>query len=91
MLLVCITSKTHSQQCNCTISQVSTNTVTPCRETIGTVIHVKSVQEFQSAINQANTKGGNLSILIEDGTYHVATSASHPYITASKMVIRSAS
>ncbi|MEO6693440.1 MAG: T9SS type A sorting domain-containing protein [Saprospiraceae bacterium] len=91
MLIVCITCKTHSQQCNCTISQVSTNTVTPCRETIGTVIRVKSVQEFQSAINQANTKGGNMSILIEDGIYHVATSASHPYITASKMVIRSAS
>ena len=89
--IICINYKTHSQQCNCTISQVSSNNVTPCIETIGTIIQVKSVQEFQNAINLANTKGGNMSILIEDGIYHVATSTSHPYITASKIVIRSAS
>jgi len=80
-----------AQNCNCTISQVQNNTVTPCNLTIGTVVTVNSVSAFKNAINQANTNGGNMTILIENGTYQIASATSYPYITGSNVVIRSLS
>ncbi len=80
-----------AQNCNCTISQVETNTVASCNLTIGTVVTVNSVSSLQNAINQANSNGGNMTILIADGTYQIASTSSYPYITASNVVFRSLS
>lgn len=92
MILLCsILNITIAQNCNCTISQIENNTVAPCDLTIGTIVNVNSVQQFKNAISQANNNGGNMTILIADGTYEVASTASYPYLTASNVVIRSAS
>ena len=80
-----------AQNCNCTIDQVQNNSVQPCDYVIGTVVTVSSVSQVWDAINQANSSGGNMTILIEDGIYQVATAASFPYITASNIVIKSVS
>ena len=80
-----------SQDCNCTVEQVQDNTVTPCSITIGTVETVSSVTAIRTAINNANNGGGNRTILIEDGTYEIASTTSFPYITASNVVFRSVS
>jgi len=88
LLSFCITQ---SQNCECNISEVLNNTVTPCALTIGTVVNVSSASEFQNAINTANSTGGDMTILIADGTYQIASTAQYPYITASNLVIRSAS
>lgn len=77
--------------CACNIAEVETNTVSPCDYTIGDVTTVATVSEFRAAISQANSSGGNMTILIEDGVYEVATTSSYPYITASNLVIRSLS
>jgi len=77
-----------AQNCGCTISQIENNTVAPCDITIGMVVTVSSVAEFTNAISQANNSGGNITILITDGTYQVAGNNS---LTASNMVIRSVS
>ena len=53
-------------------------------------MNVNSVSSFQNAISQANN-GGNVTILIADGTYQVASTASYPYLTGSNVVIRSLS
>lgn len=84
-------STIQSQDCECNISEVLANTVAPCTEIIGTVVNVKTSSEFRNAIRTANSTGGNMTILIADGTYQVASSSGYPYITASNMVIRSAS
>ena len=49
------------------------------------------MNELKAAISQANTLGGNSTILIADGTYQIASPAWYPYITASNMVFRSLS
>lgn len=79
------------QDCGCTIAEVESNTVAPCQTTIGTVVNVSTESEFRAAIAEANQTGGNMTILIADGTYAVASTASYPYITASNLIIRSAS
>lgn len=84
-------SSLNAQDCNCTIAQVLDNIVTPCTTTIGTEILVTSESEFANAISTVNSSGGNMTILIADGTYQVASTASYPYITASNLVIRSQS
>lgn len=81
----------HAQDCSCTIKQVETNTVEPCDFTVGTIVQVASTSELKNAISQANNNGGNMTILIEDGTYPIATTSWYPYITASNIVFRSAS
>src|SRR5688572_2334842 len=86
-----LASSTYAQTCTCTVAEVNSNSVAPCNIVIGDVVTVNSASSFRDAINQANANGGNMTILIEDGTYHVATTASYPYITASNLVIRSAS
>jgi len=91
LLLFSINQKILAQNCNCTITEVENNTVTPCDLVIGNTITVSSASEFHNAINQANANGGNMTILITDGTYHVATTSNYPYITASNLVIRSLS
>ncbi len=58
---------------------------------IGTEVIVSTVTELKNAINQANNQGGNMTILIEDGTYQIASTSWYPYITASNIVIRSRS
>lgn len=80
-----------AQECNCTVTDVENNTVAPCTIVVGSVDTVSTVLEFRSAINSANASGGNKTILIENGTYQVASTTSYPYITASNLVIRSLS
>ena len=77
--------------CSCTIAEVEDNAVSPCNYTIGTTVTVATASEFRAAISLANSSGGNMTILIEDGSYEVATISSYPYITASNLVIRSLS
>lgn len=80
-----------AQDCSCTIQEVQNNSVESCTYTIGNTITVNTAQAFRNAINQANANGGNMTILIEDGVYAIASSTSYPYITANNLVIRSAS
>ncbi len=80
-----------AQDCDCLISEVENNTVKSCNYSIGTEVIVGSVAEFKNAVRQANQTGGNMTILIEDGTYQVATPVSYPYVTASNVVFRSLS
>ena len=58
---------------------------------IGTEVIVSTVPELQNAITQANSQGGNMTILIEDGTYQIASASWYPYITAGNIIIRSRS
>jgi len=80
-----------AQICDCTISEVENNTVVPCTTIIGTVDTVYTTNELKTAITQANNIGGNMTILIADGTYQIASPSWYPYITASNMVFRSLS
>jgi hypothetical protein len=91
LVSILITSFLISQNCDCLISQVENNTVTPCDYTVGTVVNVTNEAEFISAVNQANNDGGNLTILIADGTYQIASTSWYPYITANNVVFRSLS
>jgi len=79
------------QSCGCTIEEVTSNMVTPCDTIIGDVVNVSSVSQFYSALGQAQSQGGNMTILIEDGTYPLASTSQYPYITVGNLVIRSAS
>ena len=79
-----------AQVCNCTLQQVESNTVASCDVTIGEVITVSTTQELRDAIIQANN-GGNLTVLIEDGVYPIASTSWYPYITGSNLVFRSIS
>lgn len=92
-LLCCSASFSFSmaQVCDCTLDQVIQNTVAPCTKTIGTVVNVSTVAELKSAISAANNAGGNMTILIADGSYQIASVTSYPYITANNMVFRSQS
>ncbi len=74
--------------CGCTVAQVRDNTVVPCGLVIGEIVTVQTAGEFRAAIDRANTEGGNLTILIADGSYRIASTASFPYLTASNVVIR---
>ncbi|MFT5723316.1 MAG: hypothetical protein ACI9JN_000426 [Bacteroidia bacterium] len=80
-----------AQNCDCTTTQVLENTVTPCNLTIGTEVTVNSISTFQNALNQANSSGGNMTILIANGTYQIASTVSFPHIAADNVVIRSLS
>jgi len=81
----------NSQNCSCEVSQVELGTVSPCTEVIGDIVNVSTTQELRAAFSTANNTGGNMTILIADGIYPIASTASYPYITASNLVIRSAS
>jgi hypothetical protein len=80
-----------AQNCDCTLQEVRDNTVRPCSLIIGTIDTVSTAAELKTAIRNANTNGGNATILIENGTYAIASTASYPYITASNVVFRSLS
>src|SRR6187551_1644586 len=91
-LLLCMSSTfIVAQPCSCTVFEVQANTVSPCELITGEVVNVNSATTFRNAINQANANGGNMTILIADGSYEIASPVSYPYITASHLVIRSAS
>ena len=91
LVLLCFPSSIFSQDCGCTVSQVEDNTVEACDLVIGNIVEVASTQEFKDAINMANNTGGSMTILIADGTYQVASTASFPYVTADNVVFRSLS
>jgi len=92
ILLQCIVSNfLQAQSCSCNVFQVQANTVSPCELIQGAVVNVNSATAFRNAINQANANGGNMTILIADGSYEIASPVSYPYITASNLIIRSAS
>ncbi len=82
---------TTAQACHCTVSQVQNNTVSPCDKVIGQIINVSNTTELYNAINQVNANGGNMTVLLADGTYAIASPSWYPYITASNVVFRSAS
>jgi hypothetical protein len=81
----------YAQTCSCLISEVETNTVSPCNYTIGTLDTVTNATEFRNAVSQANSSGGNRTILIADGTYQIASPSWYPYITANNIVFKSLS
>ena len=81
----------YAQTCGCTIQEVQKNIVSSCNSTIGKTITVSTVSAIRNAINQANATGGNMTILIEDGYYQIASTTSYPYITGNNIVIRSVS
>jgi len=95
--LVCISFFLQAQNtivdnlCGCTVSEVENNNVKSLDTIVGTVVNVSTVNELWDAFNLANNSGGNMTILIEDGTYPVASTSSYPYLTAQNLVIRSAS
>ncbi|MCB0695139.1 MAG: T9SS type A sorting domain-containing protein [Lewinellaceae bacterium] len=91
LLLVGLPPDVHAQDCQCTVSQVVANTVTPCDKVIGQVINVATTTELYNAINDINASGGNKTVLLADGTYDIASPGWYPYITASNVVFRSAS
>ncbi|WP_235296163.1 right-handed parallel beta-helix repeat-containing protein [Portibacter marinus] len=80
-----------ANDCNCTIDDVFHNSVESCTITYGATITVGSPAEFRNAITHANSTGGDLTILVENGTYQIASPSWYPYITASNVVIRSLS
>jgi hypothetical protein len=89
--LVQLKAQSRFPDCDCTISDVRLNTVQPCDVIIGDVLRVRNAQEFRDAIIEANTRGGGVTILLDDGTYRVASTSWFPYLTASDVVIRGAS
>ena len=91
LLLVISQGLIRSQTCSCSVFEVEANSVTACELIVGEVVNVNSATSFRNAINQANANGGNMTILIADGIYEIASPVSYPYITASNLVIRSAS
>jgi len=74
-----------------TITGVLNNTVQPCSVTIGTAVTVADAQQLRNALDQANSSGGNMTILLRDGVYRIASTSWYPYITAGNLVIRSVS
>ena len=91
VLLMLVFQFAKGQNCTCTIDEVTQNQVEPCELIVGSTVVVSTELEFRNAISQANASGGNMTILIQDGTYQVASTAWYPYITASDLVIRSQS
>jgi hypothetical protein len=81
----------NAQDCGCTATQVQSNTVPPCTDQTGVLRIVRNEQEFRSAINEANARGGSMTILLENGVYRVASAASYPYLTGSNVIVRSVS
>jgi len=81
----------YSQNCNCTVDQVQSNLVAPCDISVGNIITVSTESGLWNAINTANNQGGDMTILIADGTYQIASTASFPYITGNNIVFRSLS
>jgi len=91
LFFCCLQNEMASQDCGCTVKQVEENNVTPCDVVYGNIIEVSTVDQFRAAIAQANNNGGNMTILIADGTYPIASTASFPYITGDNIVFRSMS
>ncbi|MFT6336552.1 MAG: hypothetical protein ACI86M_003576 [Saprospiraceae bacterium] len=91
LLAVLFTIQGITQTCDCTISEIENNKVSSLDTVYGTIDTVGTVAEFKNAISQANSSGGNRTILIENGIYPIASTSSYPYITASNVIFRSLS
>lgn len=91
VLLFCLLNPIKAQDCACVIQEVLENTVNQCTAVTGEIVNVASTEELWAAFIQSNEQGGNMTILIEDGIYEVASSTNYPFLTGSNMVIRSAS
>lgn len=90
-ILSLLKENAHGQNCDCLISEVFSNSVNSCDYTIGPTVTVSNAADLRLAIIDANGTGGNSTILIADGEYQIASTDWYPYITASDLVIRSAS
>jgi hypothetical protein len=88
-ILICFNS--YSQDCQCTIQEVEENKVKPCNLVAGNVDTVFNASELRSSIIKANQQGGDMTILIANGTYAIASTAWYPYITGNNIVFRSLS
>jgi hypothetical protein len=73
-----------------TVYDVLNNNVNPNTKVIGTIDTVSTLAELKSTLVYAMANG-NCTILIEDGTYAIASTSWYPYITTSNIVIRSLS
>ncbi len=91
LLIVLFTIQGIAQKCACSTIQIENNMVSPLDSVFGVIDTVGTVTEFQNAISQANSSGGNRTILIENGSYPIASTSSYPYITASNVIFRSLS
>ncbi len=60
----------------------------PLNTVVGNVVSVENVSELYSAVNQINSSGGNGTILLADGQYHLSQML---FVTAGNVVIRSES
>ncbi|MCZ7556173.1 MAG: T9SS type A sorting domain-containing protein [Bacteroidia bacterium] len=81
----------YAQDCGCTTEQVRKNLVSPCAAQNELLLRVQNEQHFRTAINEANARGGNTTILLDNGVYRVASTTSFPYITGSNVILRSSS
>jgi len=45
----------------------------PCNYTVGAIDTIYTEAQFVTAVNQANNNGGNITILIANGTYEIAS------------------
>jgi len=88
--IILISFQLNGQDCGCTVTEVQFNSVQSCDKIIGQVDTVYNVSQLWAAINMANSTG-NRTILIADGVYPIASTASYPYITGSNLVFRSLS
>jgi hypothetical protein len=91
LLLVAAAAQSQPVDCGCRVTDVLNNTVSPCTRVIGETVTVRTADELRNAIRLANDGGGQVTILIENGVYRIASTTSFPYITANDVVIRSAS
>jgi hypothetical protein len=89
-IFTCLTLQSRSQECACTVAEVQSNVVQACDKIIGEIDTVYNVSQLWQAINLANTTG-NRTVLIADGVYPIASTASYPYIVGSNLVFRSLS
>ena len=90
-LLLNYSFSSFAQSCGCHVTEVEQNKVKPCGDVIGPIDTVQTTAQLRAAIIRVNAEGGNRTILIEDGTYPIASPDWYPYITASNIVIRSLS
>lgn len=90
LLFIFLAIAIRAQECDCTIMEVQSNTVQSCDKIIGVIDTVYTTAQLKAAINMANATG-NRTILIADGVYPIASTASYPYITGSNLVFRSLS
>ncbi|MEJ2627615.1 MAG: T9SS type A sorting domain-containing protein, partial [bacterium] len=75
---------------NITLKNINAKDSVSLDYTIGNLDTVSTVEELKSAINKANVNG-NMTILLENGEYEIASSSWYPYITANNIMFKSLS